>query len=122
MGKRLRDRLGDDIVAKLAFERAKRNCFKKVVFVGARSPGEIEFFRKNIEKFSLVAIESDKAKRFERRAATDGQRMKSFLERDKWELQKFGLGKVIDAADHTIENNSTIDEFQKAIDELMQKI
>ncbi len=122
MGRELRKRFGDSIVAEKAFERASKNGFDKVVFVGPRSPGEIKFFREKIESFLLVCIKAGREKRFERRAATDGKTLEKFLEREKWEKEKFEIEKVIAMADFTIENNSTIDGLHKAIDGLMQKI
>ncbi|MCK4884105.1 MAG: hypothetical protein KAS30_04500, partial [Candidatus Diapherotrites archaeon] len=86
------------------------------------SVSEIEFFNKNIPGFKLVAIKAVEGKRFSRRSKKDGQTKEIFFKRDEHDSTKFELGKVIAMADHTIENNSTIDEFQKAIDGLMQNI
>ena len=122
IGKELRDEFGSDIVAKKVFEKAQKNGFEKILVVGPRSVSEIEFFKKNIPNFVLIAIESAKGKRFGRRSNKDEQTKESFFKRDKYDSEKFELGKVIGLADHIIENNSTIDEFQKAIDGLMQNI
>ncbi len=122
MGTELRKKLGDDIVAKMVFEKSKKNRWKKVVFVGPRSVSEIEFFIKNAPGFKLVAIKAGEGKRFDRKSLKDGQTKKTFFERDEHDSTEFELGKVIAMANHTIENNSTIDELQKAIDGLMQNI
>jgi len=122
MGKELREKFDDDIVAKMVFEKARKNGWKKVIFVGPRSFSEIEFFRKNITDFKLVAIKAGERKRFGRRSGKDGQTKETFFERDEHDSTKFELGKVIAMAGYTIENNSTIDEFQKTINELMQNI
>ncbi len=122
MGRKLRGKFGDDIVAKMVFEKAKKNEWKKVVFVGPRSVSEIEFFKANIPVFFLVAIKAGEGKRFDRRSSRDGQTKETFFERDEHDSTKFELGKVIAMAGYTIENNSTIDEFQRAIDGLMQNI
>jgi len=122
MGKELREKFGLDVIAKRSFERAKKSGFEKVVFVGPRNIEETEFFKKQIPSFKLVKIESEKGKRFGRKSKIDGQSRKKFFEREAWEQEKFGLGKVLDAANYTIGNNSTIAEFEKAIDELMQNI
>ncbi len=122
MGRQLREKLGDNIVAKMVFEKAVKKGFEKVVFVGPRSVSEIEFFEANIPDFFLIAIKAGEGKRFDRRSGKDEQTKETFFERDVHDSTKFELGKVIAMAKHTIENNSTINEFQKAIDELMQKI
>ncbi len=122
VGNELRKKLGDDIVAQRVFEKAKKNGWGNVIFVGPRSISEIEFFKKKISGFKLIAIKAEEGKRFGRRSKKDGQTKETFFERDEHDSTKFELGKVIAMAKDTIENNSTIDEFQKAIDELMQNI
>ena len=106
----------------MVFEKAKKNGWKKVIFVGPRSVSEIEFFRKNITDFKLVAIKAGERKRFGRRSTKDEQTKERFFARDEHDSTKFELGKVIAMTTDTIENNSTIDEFQRAIDDLMQNI
>ncbi len=122
MGKELREKFGLDVIARRSFERAKKSGFERVVFVGVRGVEEVNFFKKEIPEFKLIKIESVKGKRFERKSKIDGQSKEQFFEREVWEEEKFGLGKVLNEANYTIENNSTIAEFQKAIDELMQNI
>jgi dephospho-CoA kinase len=122
MGKLLRERFGKDVVAKMAIEKAKKQGLEKAVFVGPRSVSEIELFRKNLPSFKLVAIEAGQQKRFERRSNQDAQTKEEFLKRDTHDSEEFELGQVIGMADLTIGNNSTINDFKKAIDGLMQKI
>ncbi len=121
-GKELREKFGQDVVAKRVYEKALEKGFEKVVFVGPRSVSEIEFFRKNIPGFKLVAVSAGQGKRFGRRSEMDGQTEEKFFKRDEHDSTKFELGQVISMADSTIENNSTINDFEKSIDELMQKI
>jgi len=122
MGKELRKKFGGDIVARRVFEKAKKAGLERVVFVGPRSVAEIEFFRKMIPGFTLVAIKAAQAKRFGRRSAEQGETVERFRERDIHDSTEFEVDKVIELADCTIANNSTIDDFKKAIDGLMQKI
>ena len=121
-GKDLRKKFGQDIVAKRVFEKALQRSLEKVIFVGPRSVAEIEFFKKNIPGFKLIAIKAEKEERFERRSHKDGQTEEKFFERDRHDSTEFELEKVISMADTTIENNSTIDDFYKTIDALMQKV
>ncbi len=122
MGKLLRERFGKDVVAKKALEKASKEGLEKAVFVGPRSVSEIAFFKKKIPGFKLVAIDAGQGKRFERRSKQDAQTKTDFLKRDSHDSTEFELGQVIAMADHTIENNSTINDFKRTIDGLMQKI
>ena len=122
MGKELREKFGSDVIAKRSLERARKSGLEKAVFVGPRNIEEVDLLKKEISGFKLVKIEAGKGKRFGRKSAIDGQSREKFFEREAWEREKFGLGKVLDAADYTIENNSTIAELKKTIDELMQKL
>ncbi len=122
MAEKLREKHGKEILAKRGLEKAKEKGLEKAVFTGVHQIAEVEFFKKNIERFALVAVKAEEEKRFGRRTKLDAKTREKFFERDKHDTTKFELGRVIDLADYTIENNSTIDEFQKAIDELMQKI
>ena len=38
------------------------------------------------------------------------------------DIENKGLAELLQMADHTITNNSTIDDLQKTIDELIEKI
>ncbi len=122
MAERLRKENGKEILARRALEKARENGLQKAVFTGVHQIAEVEFFKKNIERFALVTVKAEEEKRFGRRTKLDAETREKFFARDKHDTTKFELGRVIDLADYTIENNSTIDEFQKAIDELMQKI
>lgn len=122
MAESLRKRFGEKILAKRALEKAKERNLQKAVFTGVHQTAEVEFFKKNIEDFNLVAVKANPKKRFGRRTELDAQSEESFFERDRHDTKKFELGKVIDRADHTIENNSTINDLHRSIDELMQKI
>lgn len=119
MGKELREKFGDDVVAQRVFEKALKKGWEKVVFVGPRSVSEIGFFRRNIPGFKLVAVKASPEKRFERKSGADGQTREKFFERDEHDSTAFELEKVIEMADCTIENNSTMEEFRRQIGKLV---
>jgi len=118
----MRKRFGKDVLAREVVAEAKRSKWQKAVFTGVHQIAEVEFFRKEIEDFKLVAVKAGPDKRFGRKTELDAQSREGFFARDRHDTTEFELGKVIEMADHTIENNSTIDEFYKAIDELMHKL
>jgi len=118
----MRKRLGSSVLAEKVVAEAKEKGWEKAVFTGVHQISEVEYFRENIEDFKLVAVKASNDKRFGRRTSLDARGREEFFERDRHDVEKFELGKVIEIADYTIENNSTINELQKSIDELMQKI
>lgn len=122
MAERLRKEFGKEVLSKRALEKARKQGMQKAVFTGVHQIAEIGFFRENIEEFSLIAVKAEPKKRFDRRTELDAQDKKAFFERDRHDRTRFELDKVIEMADYTIENNSTINELHRSIDELMQKI
>ncbi len=122
LGVEMRKKYGSDVLAKRVIETVKEKNWKKVVFSGLQSLEELEYLKRNSEKFFLIAVKADPEKRFERRTKSDPQNREGFFARDKHNLEKFDLQAVMDNAAYTISNNSTLDDLHKAIDELMQKV
>lgn len=118
----LREKFGNDILVRRSLERAKKEGCEKAVFAGLHALQEVEFLKKNCGQFILIAVRAEKGERFARRTKLDAQSEKEFFKRDKHDVQEFELGKVIASADSTIENNSTINDLHRAIDELMHKL
>ena len=122
LGVEMREKEGNDVLAKRVVQKAKAQAWKRVVFSGLQSLDEVKYLKKNSKKFALIAVKADADKRFERRTEVDLQSKELFFERDKHNLEKFDLQKVIDSASHTIANNSSLNDLHKVIDELMRKI
>lgn len=132
LGNELRKKYGTHILAKLAIEYLQRD--KKVIVIdGIRNPGEIEYLRKNFGKdFTLIATDAPPELRFEnlkkRARVDDPLTWEEFLVADardqginepEWGQQ---TKKCIEQADFLIENNSSLEEFQRKIDETMKKV
>ncbi len=94
----------------------------RFVITGARSPEELVPIKKKAKRCYVLRIEAPKETRFARRTELDPQTQEEFFARDENDIKNKGLGKLLESADFTIVNNSTLDELYKAIDELMKKI
>ncbi len=109
-----------EIVAEKLIEKIKEQKLKNVVVDGARSPAEIELFRKSFEKFYLIYVSTDFDVRFKRRLKDDpNARKENMQERDKNDIEKKGLQEVIEMADFVLDNNGTLKDLQHQIDVIM---
>jgi len=116
----MRKKHGMDIWAKRTVE--KIHSLKKslrLVIDGVRNMEEIEYFKKELGlDFFVVAIDAPdelRRKRAIARGRTDDSKdLKDLEERDKREIH-WGLQKVIANADIIIQNNGSLDQFQKQV-------
>jgi dephospho-CoA kinase len=108
------------ILGKIMAKKIKNR--KKVVLVGARSPEEIAYVRKAADKLFVIKIEAKNEKRFSRKSDADPQESFRFFARDKIDIEKKGLQKVLDNADFAVENNGTLEQLYGKIDAIMKKI
>ena len=120
LGDELRAAEGNAVVAKRLMKKIDKE--KEYVLSGVRSPEEVYAIQNEMLDFNLVYIDTERSTRFKRRKPEDPQSEEDFFERDGRDIQNKGLGKVIEMADYTISNNSSVKEFYKKIDELVKKI
>jgi len=120
VGDELRKKKGMAVVAELLWNDAKN--LEKAVASGSRSVEEVLFLKKKCRNGVVVAVKTDSSKRFERKLENDPQNSKDFFARDQRDIENKGLDKVIALADITIENNSTLEELEKKVKELVGKI
>lgn len=115
IAKELREKGGPAIIAEKCVELIKELNAEIIFIDGVRSLFEVNAFRR-FWKFPIIAIIVDEEKRFnllfERGRSDDPKCLKDLKERDKREIE-FGLDKVLENADYTILNNSTIEELKK---------
>jgi len=129
IGNDLREKFGLGVLAKRTLELIKGN--ENVVIDGIRNLGEIEELKRQ-GNFVLIAVDASQEKRFERLIArkreSDPKTYSDFLKMDERDLGKEEknsgqqVGKCIEQADYTLENNETIEELQKKIEEVFGKI
>ena len=96
-----------------------------VIIDGIRSIDEAQFFRSQLsDSFRLVAITATDEQRYkrakQRKRADDSISNEEILERDERE-KSWGLEQVIDEADITIDNNSSLESFREKIYTLLSK-
>jgi dephospho-CoA kinase len=116
----MRKKYGMDVWAKRTVE--KIHSLKKsphLVIDGVRNMEEIEYFKKELgSDFFVVAIDAPDELRRKRSIARgridDSKNLKDLEERDKREIC-WGLQKVIADADIIIQNNASLDQFQKQV-------
>lgn len=119
-GNEMRKKFGMGVFGEKMAQLIKNH--EKVVITGARSLEELVPIERQASKFYIVRIDASKEKRFSRRSELDPATEEEFFARDNDDIINKGLDKVLKAANFVIANNSTLDEFYKAIDELMQRI
>jgi dephospho-CoA kinase len=111
------------IIAESMLEKVMDKDVKAAVVDGFRSTEEVEMFRQNFEKFVLVKIDASPEKRWSRRLAQDpDSKRENFEMRDRTDIKKKGLGKVLGMADRTINNDKTKEELYRQLDDIVKKI
>jgi dephospho-CoA kinase len=120
LGDKLRKEKGMHYLSELVWKKIQGK--KKAVLVGPRSKEEIEYIKQREKNVFLVNVSASLEKRFNRRSPLDPQEKKGFLERDRIDIERKGLGKVIKMKDFEIENNAGLNELFKETDKVLQKI
>ena len=115
-----RQRYGFDIWAKRAMEKMSGDIF---MIDGGRSMDEVWEYSNLTDDVNIVAIFASPKTRYDRlvkRAREDAPKnIDEFNERDNRELG-WGLGETMALADRMIINESSLDDFKKAVKELME--
>jgi dephospho-CoA kinase len=116
-------------VVKSLYEEAVGNNEERVVIESVRNIGEAEFLKAH--GALLIAVDADQQRRFERvqerRSATDQVDFATFVEHEEREMRPVGphdmdLRGVMALADATIMNDSSLNELQKKIEEVLKNI
>ncbi|MGC8662687.1 MAG: AAA family ATPase [Candidatus Micrarchaeia archaeon] len=120
----LRKKFGKEIVAKLTINRIKGKN-KNIVIVGVRSRIEIDYFKKNLGNFYVIALTAPKRLRYKRlkeRGRTDDiYTIDEFNYREEKE-KKYGMMSAIKSADFVISNTASQKELKKSIDAVIASI
>lgn len=132
VGNELREKFGPNVLAKRLVDRIKREGLdKNYVVKSIRTSGEIEELKK-LPKFSLVFIDAEAMTRYERakKRLREKEQISSFDEfmaSEKKELasndpNSQNLEKCKALAEFTIDNNGTLEDLEKKVDDLLLKI
>ena len=128
LGNYFRKKYGKGILAKRALGYLGE-VNKNIAIDGIRNPGEIEIFRKN-KNFLLLGIVCDRKVRFERLRKLKRREELTWDLFEKLDKRDLGLGqketglKVAEClamADIFIENNTTLEVFNKKLEKFIEK-
>ena len=131
--KSILSKLGDDlrkesgrkgILAEMLINKIKINKAEKFIADGFRSIEEVKLFRKNFKNFYLILVDTDEVIRFSRRKLDDpNATLEDFQERDKRDVEEKGLGKVLEMADFSINNDKEgLDCLYKEIEKILELV
>ena len=132
LGNGLRQKYGVHVLAKLAIDLMKKTSEIKIID-GIRNPGEVDFLRQQFgEDFKLIAIDASQQVRFERvvkrNRDIDPKKWEEFIvvdERDQGKDQpEYGqqVRKCIEMADAIIQNDDTLEEFKRKVEDAIKEI
>ena len=131
IGDELRNRYGNDVLARLAINKLLHEGEKHVVIEGIRNTGEVEFLKKN-PNFVLIGVKANRELRFKRLLKRskpwDPKNWTDFVRVDRRDLgigqNKSGqqVGKCLAYCDYILTNNKDTTDFQRKVDNLMKKI
>jgi dephospho-CoA kinase len=122
----LRNRFGEDILAKVIKEDSKQDDCDYIIIDGVRRVKDIKYFL-TLSEFKLISIDADIKIRYERmveRNENEGDDKKTFSEFEaecSKEAEK-EIPEVMKIADYTINNNKDFDHLYQQIDEIISKI
>mgnify|MGYP000554192183 CR=1 FL=1 len=118
--KEIREKYGEEIVAKKCAEKIEKHRERNIVIDGIRSLAECEFFKRTVKKLKIVAVHASPETRYkrlvERGREDDPKDWKTFYKRDMRELS-VGIGEVIALSDVMIVNEGTIGELEREVKE-----
>ncbi|MBI2971847.1 MAG: AAA family ATPase [Candidatus Aenigmarchaeota archaeon] len=119
----LRRQYGKDAIAMLTSQEVEKIDADVVVVAGIHSFPEIAYFKKKFgSDFVLIALEADGETRFKR---LDSRKVRP-LTREEFEHReindRYDIPEIVQQADYTVENEGTLREFQKALEQLISVI
>lgn len=121
----LRHKEGKGVIAKRCIPKIEETPKYKIIVDGIRSLDEVEEFKSQFSKFSLIAICSSPEARFQRlfrrRRSDDAKGWDAFHERDIRELS-VGVGNAIAMAEYTVLNEEGLDIVKDRIRHVLKKV
>jgi len=121
----LRQCFGEDILAKVMAEDVKKDSSEIIVIDGVRRLPDIKYL-KEIPGFKLIYIETDLEKRYERivkRGENSDDLNKTFEEfqKDQEKEAEQQIRGLKFEADFTVDNNGSLEDLYKQLDEILNK-
>ena len=126
IGTELRKDEGMDVISKRCVPKIRTHGGDVAVIDGTRNIEEVNYFKKQFGiDFKLVAINAPFDLRFERvkkRARSDDMKGIEELKRRDEREKGWGLDKAMELADITLNNTSSLKEFQEEIRKLLRTV
>jgi dephospho-CoA kinase len=136
LGNLMREEGGPGVLAKRIIkkinENKKNKDYKNYIIDGIRNTGEVEELRKAFGKsFFLISVDSELSLRWrnlqKRGKESDPKKFEEFIEADKRDFEENTengqqVRKCMEMADYKILNNGTIQELNKKIEKIYDKI
>lgn len=122
----LRESLGQDVIARVVAEDAKKSPAAIVAVDGVRRPLDIVYL-KELPGFTLVKVEADQKIRYERMTKrsqnTDDQTTTfgDFQKKDVAEAESL-IDEVAKEAKFTINNNGTLEELYGQVEDILNRL
>lgn len=125
----IRKKYGGDYIVKKLYQKAVKSS-KNIVIESIRNPIEAKFLKNKKNSF-LLAITADVKTRYKRiikrKSEKDNISFKKFLEQEKREMfskdpSKQNIKRCIEMADYIIDNNKSITNLKKQIEEVIKEI
>jgi len=121
----IREFFGSDTLSKVIAEDVKKDTSELIVIDGVRRPDDVKYL-KNIPAFILVNINADIEKKYERiikRGENTDDTIKTFEEfkKDHGREAEVQINDIAREAAEHIDNNGTLKELYKQLDEIISK-
>lgn len=122
----LRQNFSEDIMSKVLALDVEKSNHDLVITEGIRRPSDT-IYLKNLENFYIIAIKANERVRYERltkRAENPDDKNKTWEQFQKEGRQESEekIKEMADQANFMVDNNGTIEELHKQIDEIILKI
>ncbi|MEM7819370.1 MAG: AAA family ATPase [Candidatus Aenigmatarchaeota archaeon] len=122
----MRKKYGNEFLAEEIVKRIKKNKYNKVIIAAIRRSEDYLIPKKEFPEMKLIFINTDDKIRFERLKKrcreNDPKTFKEFQRQQKNEYKIYDFNKTFSYADYVIENNGTVDELYKKVDEIMRTL
>lgn len=122
----IRQRFGNDILAKVVSEDLKNSQDEIIVLDGARRLADLKFLW-DLPEFSLISVDAKPQIRYERmkkRGENPGDREKTFsqFEMDDKKESEAEIPLVMEKANYNLDNNENLDKLYSQIEAVISKI
>jgi dephospho-CoA kinase len=120
----LRETFGQDLMAKVMAKDVESADSRVIAIDGMRRPADIEYLKK-LPGFKMVAIDVDAKVRYERlkaRGENPGDKEKTWeqFQKEHEAETEIYIPELMKQSDVTINNNGTLEDFYKQLDELIK--